>query len=775
MPTPKNLNRLRTQLIKALQDKEIDYSRVVELSSKISRLDPENVRFSVDAGLINRLGRELVGREETAVSELVKNAYDADATQVELTFENSDLPGGTLTIDDDGTGMTREQLIDGFMRLSSTDKIEHPISPKYKRQRAGRKGIGRFAAQRLGRKLTVITQTESSNKALRVEIDWARFEDNLELTNISSRVEETKKIKDQGTTLIIEGLTDAWPDTSITRVYRYLADLIQPFPLSKQFKKSKSKSDPGFDTNLFRVSNGELTVVASVEEMVYKYAVAEIEGVVDRKGAGLWSIKSDRFNINEEAIEIGADREDPKSPFTHLKNIHFKAYYYIYNAGFIPPTQNKLILEMAKHRGGIRVYRNGFRVLPYGEPFNDWLRLDVSYALRTFLPPHANINFLGFVEIIDPAGETFQETSSREGLIENEAYKELVAFIYRVLTGVALRIAEERTRKKTASQKNWKLDKSPLERLKDTTQNLNQLADEIEEETSTDSSGSPERARQTVRAIRAAIQELSETATQQEEEEAVRIEERGMLRVLAGLGLAIGEFTHEIRHRFPPILGDADYFLRANKKGEPHNVAQRLINHLKTFRTYTSYFDSAVSDNARRELSIQELGELLRGFVSLVKPAAERYAITIHEPKIWGYDLFTCPMHPSEWVSILFNLFTNSQKAIKRAKSRGEIFLRAGRVEQDVYLEFSDNGDGIPTENQDRIFNAFFTTTSPANPMAGEQEETMGTGLGLKIVRDIVTSYGGDISLVTPPKGYKTTFRIELPRASDHDIEKYGY
>jgi signal transduction histidine kinase len=775
MPKKDNLNRLRSELIEILERPDIDYGQVVDLSSKIARLDPENVRFSVDAGLINRLGRELVAREETAVSELVKNTYDADATQVELTFENTNLPGGTLTIDDNGNGMSREELINGFMRLSSTDKIEHPISPRFKRRRAGRKGIGRFAAQRLGSRLIITTQTEAAKKALRVEIDWERFEDNLDLTNIASRVEEVEKAKEYGTTLVIEDLTDHWPETSITRVYRYLADLIQPFPLSKQHKKSKL--DLGFDIDIFRIANGEIKVVASVEEMVYKHALAEIEGVVDRKGSGAWSIKSDRFNINEDAIEIGAERDNSKAPFKYLRDIHFKAYYYIYNAGFIPPTQNKLILEMARERGGIRVYRNGFRVLPYGEPFNDWLRLDYSYSQRHFLPPHANQNFFGFVEITDPEGNLFQETSSREGLLENEAFAELVNFIYRVLTNVALKIAEERARKKTASQKNWnKQNKSPIEQLKDTTQNLYQIADGIENNLPKDGSDvSPEQAQRLARGVREAIRELEETATQQEVENALRIEERGMLRVLAGLGLSIGEFTHEIRHRFPPIMGDATYLRNIHKKGKPQEVSERLINHLNTLKAYTAYFDEAVSENARREMAIQELGVVIRNFTEVIRPAADRYAITVHEPKIWGYDLFTCPMHPSEWVSILFNLFTNSQKAIRRAGRKGEILLRAGRADNNVYLQFSDNGDGIAPEIADRIFDAFFTTTSPASPLAGEREEATGTGLGLKIISDIVTGYNGDIELVTPPKGYSTSFKIEIPRASDEEIEKYGY
>jgi signal transduction histidine kinase len=101
--------------------------------------------------------------------------------------------------------------------------------------------------------------------------------------------------------------------------------------------------------------------------------------------------------------------------------------------------------------------------------------------------------------------------------------------------------------------------------------------------------------------------------------------------------------------------------------------------------------------------------------------------------------------------------------------------MRAGKVESNVYLEFSDNGVGIASEIAPRIFDAFFTTTSPADPLAGEQEENIGTGLGLKIIKDIVTSYGGDIRLASPPKGYKTCFRIELPRATEKEIANHGY
>lgn len=125
-------------------------------------------------------------------------------------------------------------------------------------------------------------------------------------------------------------------------------------------------------------------------------------------------------------------------------------------------------------------------------------------------------------------------------------------------------------------------------------------------------------------------------------------------------------------------------------------------------------------------------------------------------------------------------MFTNSRKAIARAKSNpGKILVTAGRGKNNVYIDFVDNGDGIPSENRNRIFDAFFTTsyiTSPGrNTNDDEDEDLLGTGLGLKILKDIVTSYGGEITLVGAPRGYSTCFRIEVPVASKEQLDAYGY
>ena len=132
-------------------------------------------------------------------------------------------------------------------------------------------------------------------------------------------------------------------------------------------------------------------------------------------------------------------------------------------------------------------------------------------------------------------------------------------------------------------------------------------------------------------------------------------------------------------------------------------------------------------------------------------------------------------MHPSEWSSILFNFYTNAKKAIKRTKKSGEIKIECGLFENNIYLEFSDTGDGISEENEEKIFDEFFTTTSPNTLQEIDTStEITGTGLGLKIVKDIVSSYRGKIEVVSPKEGFNTCLRIEVPIATEKELDDYG-
>lgn len=760
---------LHNELKKVLTEDPDNTDKLLELTQKIAQLDENKVRFSVDAGVIDRLGKELVARHETAVSELIKNAYDADATYVTLNFIDADDFGGTLIITDDGNGMNREQLVNGFMRISSSDKIHAPVSPKFKRKRAGRKGIGRFSAQRLGEKLTIITQSSSSKNAYKVNIDWSSYKMDEDLMLISNSIEEISREKSiaNGTTLIIEDLRDWWSEAMIKRVYRYALDIVQPFPLAKQKLKDGKIEDVGFQINCLK----DDVPIANEESMFFEHALAEIEGGITEDGKGFWNIPNSKVDgavINNPQFFWKNSTEGKTYEF--LKGVQLKAYYFVYHIGEIPKQVESYISSISNEQSGIRVYRNGFRVLPYGEPNDDWLELDESVRKRTFLQVHGNHNFFGFVEI-DNSNSNFIELSSREGFYHNEAYYELVNFAYIVLTSATHRVASERGVKTKTNQKEWeaKFSRTPQEIVEDAVGLLESVADELEEETKTSSNSTDEekaknnRKQQKAKEAREKAEELKQALEQ--------IEELNMLRVLAGLGLVIGEFTHEINQYLPSFAIDTKHLIENLEKGTENYIkAIGMKSRFESFQVYASYFDETISENVNRELKPIELRDAINPFIKTLNKDLERNNITI-ETDINGIDLFTCKMHISEWASILFNLYTNSKKAIKRANPQEKkMLIKAGEIEDKVFVEFLDNGDGIPKENRDKIFNAFFTTSTPKSRTANTNDELTGTGLGLKIIRDIVESYQGEISLENSSDGYTTCFRIELPKANKEDI-----
>ncbi|MCB0742848.1 MAG: sensor histidine kinase, partial [Ignavibacteriae bacterium] len=257
----------------------------------------------------------------------------------------------------------------------------------------------------------------------------------------------------------------------------------------------------------------------------------------------------------------------------------------------------------------------------------------------------------------------------------------------------------------------------------------------------------------------------------EEERKSELLKEIQLLRILAGLGLTIGEFVHEIGHYEPAFKYDAELLTNLVKDKKGKEAGERLQNNLNAFTVYTSFFKDAISENVNRELQPIELREPVAKFLEIITPDMERNNFELEDPNYIGYNLLTCPMHFSEWASILFNFYSNSKKAIKRTSNRGKIHIEAGKIKDKVYLEFSDNGVGIPQDKEEEIFEAFYTTSSPTGSSANEIEELTGTGLGLKIVKDIVEGYGGEVLVTTPKKGYSTTIRIELPKTDILDYE----
>lgn len=759
-------SEIKNELEDLLHSDNIDYSRVLALSNELAKQDTEHVRFTVDAGIINRLGKELVGRGETAISELIKNAYDAEASYVNLIFKNAYWAGGTLIIEDDGLGMNKEELVNGFMRISSSDKIHNPISPNYKRKKAGKKGIGRFATQRLGAELTIITQTEGDSRAIKATIHWKDFEMDSELNEVSNNIEYIAKERERGTTLIISQLEDGWSDAAVLRSYRYTEDLLIPEPLSQErIDWDKSRYDPGFRASFYRDVVSEGTKIVDENLAFFNHALAVIEGFIDASGQGYWRLSSDKLDTHTEYRKIAANREEDSSLYQNAHSIHFKTYYFIYERSLIPGPLFTYVKNLGSEIGGIRLYRNGFRVSPYGEKNNDWIGLDESVRRRTYIFPHQNQSFFGFVEIEDNAADLFEETSSREGLIENNAFHEVRDFVYRTITTACTEIAALRRRKQTANQKDWE-KRSTGQKVQEALDDLSKIINEEDNQSNDDNSDNNKEK------FKSIYDRLLEGHEEQESEKQKLLDEISMLRVLAGLGLVIGEFIHEIKYYFPGFDAEIEQMKKILEKNPD---AIKRINTLETnlmaMRSYTSFFGSTISNNARRILEPINLKEEINRFENVIDRDRKKSGIIINDNReklsVLLAEMKTVPMHSSEWASIFFNLYTNAKKAIKKATNNeiGKICIECEQVGDYLILDFSDNGCGVEPTVRDHIFEAFVTTTSAPAQGSPDEETYTGTGLGLSILRDIISSYNGKIFLLDAAKeGYSTTFRIEIPR-----------
>jgi signal transduction histidine kinase len=742
--------------IKALIEEELqketpDWRRVEALSRDKVEADPENVRFTVDAGHINRLGAELVGKQDTALSELIKNAYDADAASVSLEFSKYDKVGGDLTISDNGSGMTEDVIRSAWMRLSTPSKIDQPLSPRYRRVRAGRKGIGRFSVQRLGEALELETRPRGEELGYRVFFDWDQaFQSGVDLNEVFSRIERFPKAPDEvGTTLKIARLRDAWSTSAISRVWRSVLLLQPPFPVAVKTSvhDSSTEIDPGFSVTINGVSRADKSAEFSIEKTFLPQALATITATIDENGKAEVSVKSDRLQFTDR--QAFDERMLVTGPVT------LTAYYFIYHSGTLSGMTQAIAAEMGRTYGGVRIYRNGFRVLPYGEPSDDWLELDVDVSRRNLLVPGNNRNFFGQIELNTTTNPLFEETSSREGLLENLAYQELKKFTRQSVEWAAKRIAAFRNRKTSAGQPDFVSEaRRPSELIRDLIRNMDRskAADSAQE------------------SAHAALSEVEALAVQFEEkvekDRAASLEYEEMLRLLASLGLSISVFGHEVKGAKDAmtarltLLADTiavlDGGVARTKLEREREKLQKAADRLFDIGGYIAGLMSRTESRELRSLSV--LGSLNR-FAEQFSEYMRKQGIEF-EINVTPQELRTTLMHASELDSVLLNFLTNSIKSMRRGKvAHRKVRMDARAEGAHVVIGFEDNGPGVPVESRGRVFDAFYTTTMAADDdgVAGP-----GTGLGLKIVADVANSYGGQAAIVEPSEGYGCRFEFRI-------------
>ncbi|GAB3399257.1 ATP-binding protein [Massilia agilis] len=729
--------------------------------------------FAADAAIIARLGRELVAKQETALIELVKNSYDADATEVVVKFM-TEQPVPTLEIVDNGSGMTKTDLVLGFLRLASDKKVSEPLSPRYKRRRAGRKGIGRFSAHRLGDRLVLTTRHASEAVGWRLDVNWADFARGAELSAIPVTISEIE-VSEPGTTIRIEHLFDEWSEAAIKRCWRNVLRLQQPYPVAPV--EEKPSVDPGFVVRFTRENSllKDETVVADLQTEILDHMHAVIEFKVDDLGFASWRMVKNRFAPSTDWQKINSyTPDDPKpGPYKYLRNTWMRTHYVILLAELLPTMVFTRVRDELASLGGVRLYRNGFRVVPYGDPDNDWLGFDELYAKRTFLAPISNRNFFGVVEVSDPDGQMFEEHTSREGLLETSAFAELKHLASAVIVTAVGAISDARGKKTRASDKPTQ-SQDPIKKLKSAVDNLlSSGSAPVSTNTGPEPLFSvPTVTAPAIEAVKAIADEIEQSV---EEARSALADETAMLRLLATLGMTTAEFSHETGMTFDAFRFDFQEVFRTAVDAKQNDSdflekAVRAQAMLARLDALTSYLNTLASSRSSRDVQPVSLAKVVEDFEKGIRLQAKTQSVDLRVV-VPNYDpLYTRPMHEAEIASILLNLYTNAVKAVKRRGDERVIAVIADRAEENsmVRLRFMDSGDGVPEQNREKIFDAFFTTRVSPPGSASDVDHAKGTGLGLWIVSQIVNNAGGEIVVTEPPTGFSTCFEMLLPEENDN-------
>lgn len=711
------------------------------------------LRFEVHARHILQLGRELVADKVTAVSELIKNAYDADATRVSVVFRVRDEEGSMLVIEDDGEGMDLDDIRTKWMRISTPYKDTHMRSELYDRRRAGKKGIGRFSVETLGRRLELVSSKRGSPELLRMTFDWSDYgnrDDTIESITNPYSIEDVDA-NWHGTRLTIRDLRGEWTGKDLRSVRRAVLLLQPPFPVAEIADSEVDEPiDPGFRVEI----ESDIPDDQGIEplEELRDAATAVIEGEVTTYGRIERRLISARFGLSLAS--------QPDDRALHAGPFSFRAYYFVWKSealGDLGSITQKQAQNLANEFGGIRLYRDGLRILPYGEKKNDWLGLDALYRQRTVLPPVAKNNFFGEVHITREDNPSLIDTASREGVVESPAFHDMREVVRDALVWGAREIAAVRSKKQKAKRRKPPSRSELVEELLSASQDL---ADAIEE-------GDEEEGRRAFES--AATKVLRRAARSDREEERDReqlIDELNLLRVLASLGASMAVFSHEVRSVITTATSAVDDVASMDdavpddaRKGFLERV-ERATSAIAGLQDLSEYIDQYVSRSRRRDRKPLPVAEVVRDFVERFTYVFSRAGVNV-EHDIDPRHLRTIPMARSELDAILFNLVTNSMKALDTEGISEKRILIRGRESQhgQVVLSVLDTGKGIDAEVRDRIFQPFVTTA----PESSLPELGVGTGLGLKIVTDIAQAYGGLARIGEAPEDFQTCVQVVLP------------
>lgn len=740
-----------------------------------------SLQFKISSALKNIIGSDLISDDFIAVFELVKNSYDAHATKVEITFENIYSDDAKIIIKDNGKGMSYDDIVNKWLFVAYSAKKEGTEEDNYnyrdkikvKRAYAGAKGIGRFSCDRLGGELYLETiKNEPNAKIETLLTQWDKFEGNLkdEFVNISV-LHETISSSDygvkHGTILEISNLKSDWNRDKLLKLKDALAKLINP--------NSHNQEDE-FSIYL-NVKNEEEEDKKQVE---YRNIVnGEIQNLIfealEIKTTKIRSVfKGD--TVVTSLIEGGKLVYEVVESNSHLclNNIEFNLYHLNRSSKY---TFSRRMGISAVDYGHVFVYKNGLRVYPYGDRGEDPFKMDNRKAQghSRYLGTR---DVLGYISIHEP-NELLKETSSRgDGLIKTDAYFELVDWFYSTVKKLEKYIIDitdwgndlsnddyinlEEGEKKEAIEKlilnltkskdliSFEvapeifalIDKKQEKSTKNTLSNIKKQLEgddynkrEIVDSISKIEKNLDELKKNTEEATEEALENLIKNEELEENIETERKKGAFQGALIGTDKERIVGLQHQIYHSSARINRNVKLLLRHLGVDE---IDKKTKKHIKVISLEGSKINSIANfiTKANFKLNATEIKDDLIDFIIGYINEIYVFEDNIIDTKL---DIvisnkrernFIKEFRPLEITTIIDNLINNAEKA---KSTKLDVCIDV--VNEELKIEFIDNGVGITNSDIGKVFEMGYTTTN-------------GSGIGLFQVHDLITqSLKGKISI----------------------------
>lgn len=717
------------------------------------------LHFTVDAELLRELGERLVGKPHIALAELIKNGYDADATQVTIKFSPDE---DRIVVRDNGHGMTFEEFKNFWMRIGTTHKSKKR-SKNLGRQLTGSKGVGRLAVQFLASKLTIRTVPKGdSDEWLEAKVDWkeAIKAGNLTEVTVKYTLNQSRPRLQHGTSIILSELKDIdkWESEEVRKLAAEVWWLQPPFGSTQSYQhdlKDRFRVDFQSTVEYEETFKDQMEAIKRIwiARLVGKSTDGEITLSLQFQGEQPITHKTSIASLyREEKLFNGTE---------NLNRCNFEIR--IYNLS----GKQKLGIKVGTARdyfaehGGVHVYDGNFRLPYYGDPKSDWLMLEYDHSHRKnasqLLPKDLQVprglndlptlgRVLGVVNVNTSEEPNLQIMITRDRLAETVAYTDLM----RVVRYAIDWYANETARRKIEAKKR-EVSTEPTS-LK--FERVEQVLEEYE----------PEIPKNVYQKVYEKVQEATITAKTNQE---LVLEQMGLLAPLATAGISALSYQHELKKQFTYIEDAIDRIKVVTFQLDSSNAAKELElqQNLDSLSVdLSSWLDRAKATNSLFDyIADAENTKLRHRFraTPVIKDITAQTTFLARDIEIdysqLDDQLYLPEASFAEWGAIFQNVFTNAFNAMLDSP-RQLLHISSRSHEKSREILIQDTGQGIDLQKADKFFEPF----ERASNISTERQALGygGTGLGLTIVRLLAGNIGCRVQFVEPHNGFRTAFSI---------------